>query len=807
VNASPGAVIGDYARVEQTFVFQQVQGWASPPRWPVRVGRPPLQAESYLARPALTGRVMDVLSGGETAVLGAATSVIAGDGGTGKTQLAVAIWRALTDGAYGTSVDLAVWVTASSRESIMTGYASAAGRLGLPGPMNDPSLAAQAFLEWLQVGQDRGDGTGRTWLVVLDDVGAPGVLAGLWPQGPSGRVMVTTRSRDAALSGRGRQRVDVDVFTAEEANTYLAAKLTYRSRTPNGVMEQGGDLAAELGFLPLALAQAAAVITNDALTCADYRTLLADKTRTIADLLPQEAGDEHTHSTAAAWSLAVERADHLSPAGLAGRAVVLAAVLDPNGIPETVLTSPAACEFLTPAPKTMVEPCEPVDARRAFRNLHRFSVVAHDPNSSPRTVRMHALAGRATREQASPQVLAAATVAAADALLQTWPSVESDSSLTQSLRDCAAALADVAGDALWSRNRHPVLFRAGQSLGEAGLVAPAVNYWTVVAATAARILGPDHPDSLATRHSLASWLGKAGDPRAARATLEDLLGDCLRVLGADHPDTLTTRHKLASWQGEAGRPAAAAAALAELLSDCLRVLGPDHPITLTTRHKLGTWQGKAGHPEAAAATLALLLEDYLRVLGPDHPDTLTTRHKLGSWRGEAGDAEAAASLLEALLPDCLRALGPDHPITLTTRHKLASWQGMSGRPATAAATLEALLPDCLSILGPDHPDTLTVRHKLASWRGEAGHPDAAVSTLAALLPDCVRVLGPDHPITLTARQKLASWQGEAGRPATAAATLEALLPDCLRVLGPDHPDTLATRSKLAHWRMAAGSAS
>lgn len=40
--------------------------------------------------------------------------------------------------------------------------------------------------------------------------------------------------------------------------------------------------------------------------------------------------------------------------------------------------------------------------------------------------------------------------------------------------------------------------------------------------------------------------------------MEELLTDRLRVLGPDHPHTLTTRHMLASWRGRAGDPAGAA---------------------------------------------------------------------------------------------------------------------------------------------------------------------------------------------------------------------------------------------------------
>ncbi|MFZ9018485.1 MAG: tetratricopeptide repeat protein, partial [Ilumatobacteraceae bacterium] len=68
------------------------------------------------------------------------------------------------------------------------------------------------------------------------------------------------------------------------------------------------------------------------------------------------------------------------------------------------------------------------------------------------------------------------------------------------------------------------------------------------------ILGPDHPNTLATRSNLARWLGEAGRVTDAIEQFEQLLGDRTRILGADHPDTLTTRNNLAYWLGEAGQP-------------------------------------------------------------------------------------------------------------------------------------------------------------------------------------------------------------------------------------------------------------
>jgi Tetratricopeptide repeat len=273
------------------------------------------------------------------------------------------------------------------------------------------------------------------------------------------------------------------------------------------------------------------------------------------------------------------------------------------------------------------------DARRAIRNLHRLSLLTHDPNGGPRAVRMHALTQRATLERLDPSVLVMAVRAAADALTQAWPAVENDPPRSQALRANAATLATRHPSALWDPDAHSILFRAGDSLGDTGLVVEAVNYFTELADQAIHRLGPGHPDTLAIRGNLARRRGEAGDRAGAATAFAELLPDQLRVLGPDHPHTLTTRGYLATCRGEAGDPAGAATAYAELLTDQLRILGPNHPATLTTRHNLARWRGQAGDPAGAAAATADLLNDQLRVLGPNHPNTLAIRGNLAHWLG------------------------------------------------------------------------------------------------------------------------------------------------------------------------------
>lgn len=726
-----------------------------PPTEPIVVGRTPVRADVFQDRPVLRA-VLDHagVSSGSAAV----TMVITGDGGTGKTQLAVAAFHtALRE------TDIAMWITATTRASVLSAYSEAYAAINAitaVGGTGDAEQQAGRLLAWLA-------GTPRRWLIVLDDVNDPAELRGLWPSGPSGRVVVTTRRRDAALVARGQIALEVGTFTRSESLAYLTAKFSRATGVPTRVLDDAGGLAEDLGDLPLALSHAAATIINDGITCAYYRGLLADRARRLTDLLPADpadAGDEYAHGVSRTWSLARDRADRLDPAELAGTVLDVIGFLDPNGIPEAVLTSEPVRDHLAARSSAnqigqdhggnvSVE-----QARRALRNLWRLSLVSHDPDDSERSVRVHALAQRAGIERLTPTTAATVVRVAADALMRVWPPIEAGTKLGLALRSNALVLMARHPTALWQPDAHPVLFRLGDSLTDSGLVTDAMSYLVDLAEHALGYLGSDHPDVLLARRKLAHARGDGGDPVGAVAAYRDLLEDQNRILGRDHPDTLATRGDLAWWRGMSGDPHSAAVAFEELAADRLRLLGPEHPDTLSTRNSWARWLGMTGELAVATAMFEQLLVDELCFLGPDHADTLTTRNNLAHVRGRAGDPAGAVTEIEQVLAGRLRVLGSDHPRTLATRSHLARWLGESGSPAAAADAFASVLADMLRVLGPDHRRTLSARSDLARWLGESGDPTGAVAVSEDVVADRRRVLGPDHVDTVVAERMLAAWR-------------------------------------------------
>jgi hypothetical protein len=148
----------------------------------------------------------------------------------------------------------------------------------------------------------------------------------------------------------------------------------------------------------------------------------------------------------------VERADELTPVGLARPVLQLVSMLDPNGVPLEVVTSSAARAVIA-AQRSTFSSCAQVeeqDCRDALAHLHRLNLISLDPAGSARAIRTHALVQRATLEGLSTDAVSTTVRAAADAVVQVWPEIERDTELGRVLRDCSANLQERDDGVLWS---------------------------------------------------------------------------------------------------------------------------------------------------------------------------------------------------------------------------------------------------------------------------------------------------------------------------------------------------------------------
>lgn len=658
----------------------------------VVVGNIPQRPPGFQPRPDLLQQLNRALRRGSV------LQVVTGRRGVGKTQLAAAYAQAkLAEGWR-----LVAWVNASGTGNLLSGLTAVADAAGLRGggSTRDTANAGRMVRSLLEAYGDR-------CLLVFDDAEDPDVLRPFLPVSGAAQVLITSTRQSAENLGTS---ISVDVFSVDEALSLL------NGRTGLADDEGAAAVAAELGYLPLALVQATAVIAGEH---PGYRAYLGRlRALPVYDYLMRQDGPPYPHGVAEAVLLCLDAVRAGDRDGVCTGVMEMMAVLSGGGVRRELLYAAGRAGVLARRRRRSRVNAELVDralVRLAERSLLNFSV-------NGQTVIAHRLVMQVVSDSLARQMRLAAVYRAAASVLDTR----------------AAALAG---------SQDPVAIR------------DILEQVTTLRDTAVRPAAEADDELAGTLLSLRFWtlyhLNKLGDSASqAIAVGEPLVADFERVLGLDHPDTLTARDSLAEAYQAAGRTAEAIPLYERTLGACERLWGADHPRTLNSRGGLAAAYGNAGRVSEAIPLLEHTVAGREKVLGLDHPDTLTVQRDLASAYRDAGRITEAIPLVEKILADQERVLGPEHPSTLTTLNNLAVAYLDAGWIAEAIPLFEHTLAARERLLGTDHPSTLTTQHNLANAYRDAGRVSMAIPLFEQTVAACDRLLGADHPRTLASRRNL-----------------------------------------------------
>ncbi len=593
---------------------------------------------------------------------------VTGMRGVGKTHLSAAYARLRLDQRWR----LVAWVNAEDLRGVLAGLTAVAAALDLDGGGEHAQAAGLAVRHWLEV-------DGERCLLVFDNATDPELLQPFLPVAGTARVIITSNHQAVANLGAG---VPVDVFSETEALAFLA------ERTGSADAEGARTLAAELGYLPLGLAQAAAVIAGQHLGYGTYLDRL--RATPVGEMLkPVEAG-QYPRGVAAAVLLSLDDARAGDDTGVCTAVMELLAVLSPAGVRRALVQDAGRQGVLGRDGQDGELPPEEVD--RALARLSGASLLTFSVDGS--SVSAHRLVMRVIREQ-----------------------LAAGNSLTEVCTAAAQLLEGLAGSLHegWHDNRAVVreLVEQIMALYESSAGCPADG-------DLARRL-------IRLRGSAVWFLLELGDGGAQLILIaERLLAEQERVLGADHPDTMRTRNRLANAYRVAGRTDEAIRLYEQVLADRERVLGAEHPDTLGTYGNLAGAYWAEGRTDEAIRLIEQTLAAMERVLGGDHPDTMRTRANVANAYQAAARTDEAIGLYEQVLADQERVLGTDHPDALTLRGNLAIAYLVAGRTDEAIRLYEQVLADQERVLGANHPDTLGTRVNLAAAYQAGGRTDEAI---------------------------------------------------------------------------------
>ena len=525
-------------------------------------------------------------------------TVLVGMRGCGKTQLAAALAQECEDANWS----LSAWVNASSPESITSDLVELAKELKIetsdqPTPK---TIIRRLFNRLKSV-----DPSDR--LIVFDNVEDINHLTGLIPRGAGLRVVATTTSREYDWEENGWKGISVGVFSRKESINYLLTVTGSQDR------DTADAIAERLGDLPLAIAQAAATAHNEQWTLASYARRLEFSCG--EKVISRIRGHYYSYAVSVALWMATDSTlerldDPLSDA--ARRQLGALCLLAESGLPT---------RWLDPAAVSALSGCHDAELDSAVERAHRALIALINASiirqsADGNTVTLHRLHAQVLRESWNNNEHDEARAAAADLLgsvdISRYPSND-----TKARRQEALDLVDQLRS-IGTQEYSQVLFEYPQiirSLSQAfshasdlGLPYEALTL-DVAVDSLEGLLGPDHPDTLASRNNLAGAYKSAGRLTEAIALYEQVLPDSIRVLGEDHPHTLASRNNLAHAHALDGNLAEAIKQWQSVWIDCHKFLGPAHPLTGTVRENLEAARRELEQQEEDSANEASKQED------------------------------------------------------------------------------------------------------------------------------------------------------------------------------------------------------
>jgi tetratricopeptide (TPR) repeat protein len=797
-------------------------------------GRIPPRNRNFTGRDEALDQIASSLVTTEvTAVAPAAPTALHGLGGVGKTQIAIEFaWR------YASDYDLVWWISADQPVLVRSSLAALAPHLGLP-PATALGIedAAAAVLNALRRGQPY-----KRWLLVFDNADQPEDINSIIPHGP-GHVLITSRNH------RWQGIVDtvaVDVFTRDESIAFL------NKRVPRMGRAEADRLAEQLGDLPLALEQAAALQAEAGMSTEEYLRLLDEQT---TQLLATGTPSEYPVSMTAAWTLSVSQLKEKLPQAVdllrccaffgpepIARDVFVPLAIEPGQPPMQaaeqagqVQPDPHQAAAIDPELGALLD--DPILLSTAISELGRYALAKID--SASRTIQVHRLVQALLRDELSREdqtrirhvahlLLANAAPKMPDMqpywsryddlLAHVGPSKVVHCTSPSVRRFCldlvrylytsgnpseARSFVEQA-IARWERSsgqRNRDVLEARRHLGialrELGDYPAAFNLNQATLAMMTQTLGPENEETLLLTNSHGADFRARGDFELAREHDEDSYRRHEAAFGTSDRRTLRSANNLAVDYG--------------LISD--------YPSALKRHTNVLRWVRRPGADSGAHVTLMVwdglarilrLSGNYseaidvgedahqygVKELGAEHPATLRTAKDLSIALRMSGATADGLELADATFQKQHRSFGPNHPDTLAAAMNLANANRMADRLDEGYELARQTLTRCSVVYGPEHPYTHSCAGNTALLMRVRGELEAARELDEASIDGLITRVGFDHHYTLTCALNLASDLAMLGDSTAARELGERTLPRARRLLGEDHPLSIACAANL-----------
>jgi tetratricopeptide (TPR) repeat protein len=598
------------------------------------------------------------------------------------------------------------WVYAGNSVRFEQGYQEIARRLSLQG-WEDPKVDSMKLVyEWLS------EEANGEWLLVIDNADDAATffankpagdaqvressksLARYLPKSPKGSILVTTRDKRVGERLASREKpIEILPMSASDSMDLLRSRLPEDDWSDTDAMK----LIEELAYLPLAITQAAAFISENCLTVLEYLELLDTGDADLKELLSEDLEDprrelDTENSVMRTWKLSFDQISKGKPR--AAQILSLMAVLDHHGAPPMLLRKADDTE---------------IGFRTALGVLQAFSLITVGKGKDV-PYRMHRLVALST---------------------QRWLE------LTGKLKHWQIEALKVLSEKFPGRQSYENWAVLEALTPHAQLVFSFTFLTAIDQLQCAKLL------DFAALYDL----GKGKYAEAHEKCIKSLnIRESL--LPADHPLTLESAQTLGETLLHLGELASAKAMLQRAITGREKFLGELHPDTLESVSDLTITLLELDEVASAEETSLRALKGREQVLGDEHPDTLVSLNILSMLRQRQGDLASGRELCERALRGREKMIGRDHPDTLMTLNNLGVIQYRQGDLDAAKETFQTVLAGEEKILGAESFDIQITLSNMALVYREQGELDKAEILYWKVLYMREKLLGPNHPATV-----------------------------------------------------------
>jgi tetratricopeptide (TPR) repeat protein len=548
----------------------------------------------------------------------------------------------------------------------------------------EQALQIKAVLGWL--------GKHERWLIIADNADTEQVAKAFYDRfvpNLRGHVLVTSRLRRWPVT---MPDLSLDLFLPEDATRFLLIRVAEGGHNA-GDETTARKLAEELGYLPLALEQAAAFIIE---VCWSFDNYYQQYREARPELLnyQTEGGTRYPASAAKTWSMTL---DQLSPLG---RALLrVAAWLAPDDIPREVFSTDRSvfAEALNADRKLSA-----LSIEKALGELSRFSLI----RLNTETVSVHRLL-QAVEQDSLSAADKIKWIERAAQLLNAFTPEPAEDVTTQKIWIAVSEHADTLlrhAEEYHVRSMRIAItaHEYSQFLRSRGTYVQAERAARMALAITEDCSGP--VELIAIRlGNLAMVLKETNQIREAESLLRRALRIDNDTQDADKRRIIVHLSNLGQLLQDSNRLDEAEKLITQACQMGEQYLDPNSPLMATLLNNLATLLQLMGRFEEAEPLLLRALEIDEKTVGKEHVNIATRLNNLAVLhvaRREFGEAEGLFRKSLAIIERCFPK---DHPRVALALSNLADVLHATGRVVEAKLLIEQALRIDRSSLVSGHP--------------------------------------------------------------------------------------------------------